>query len=260
MARTVRDAALLLSVMAGPDPRCPISIEQPGSRFAKPLDRDFRGVRVAWFHNLSPRDGVDSAIFDPRIVAAVNAQRKTFENLGCVVEEIEPDWRCDDEAYHTFRAWGYSVLAAGNSPLKASRSGSKTPFSGRSNAGRGSPAPTWSAPKGYAPPPGIACAFSRRPTNISLRPARRFRRSSPICAAVTEIAGVKMNTYIDWMKCCYFISMLECPSMSVPCGFTPEGLPVGLQIVGRHRDEFAVLQLAHAFESVTVSARRAPPL
>src|SRR6201999_3450487 len=64
---------------------------------------------------------------------------------------------------------------------------------------------------------------------------------------VAEIAGVKMDTYIDWMKSCYLISMLECPAISVPCGFV-DGLPVGLQIVGRHRDEFAVLQLAKAFE------------
>ena len=63
-----------------------------------------------------------------------------------------------------------------------------------------------------------------------------------------EIEGVKMNTYIDWMKSCYLISILENPAISVPCGGTP-GLPVGLQIVGRHRDEWSVLQLAHAFES-----------
>ena len=64
----------------------------------------------------------------------------------------------------------------------------------------------------------------------------------------TEIEGVKMSSYIEWQKSCILISALENPAMSVPCGFTPEGLPVGLQIVGRHRDEWSVLQLAHAFE------------
>jgi amidase len=62
------------------------------------------------------------------------------------------------------------------------------------------------------------------------------------------------------MKACYFISILENPSICVPSGYTPEGLPVGLQIVGRHRDEFSVLQLAHAFEQATMSAHRKPPL
>jgi hypothetical protein len=68
---------------------------------------------------------------------------------------------------------------------------------------------------------------------------------------VTEINGVKMATYLDWMKSCYYISVTGHPAISVPCGFTPEGLPVGVQIVGRHHDDFGVLQLAYAFEQAT---------
>jgi amidase len=77
---------------------------------------------------------------------------------------------------------------------------------------------------------------------------------------VTEIAGEKMETYIDWMKSCYYITLTGHPAISVPCGFTPEGLPVGVQIVGRHRDDFGVLQLAHAFEAATGFWRRRPSL
>ena len=69
-----------------------------------------------------------------------------------------------------------------------------------------------------------------------------------------------MATYIDWMKSCYLISILENPAISVPAGYTPEGLPVGLQIVGRHRDEFSVLQLAHAFEQATRTSHRRPAI
>jgi len=69
---------------------------------------------------------------------------------------------------------------------------------------------------------------------------------------VTEIEGVAMETYIDWMKSCYFISIVGNPAISVPCGFTPEGLPVGLQIVARHRDDWGLLQMAHAFEQASV--------
>jgi len=64
----------------------------------------------------------------------------------------------------------------------------------------------------------------------------------------TAIDGVKMHTYIDWMQSCYFISIVSNPAISVPCGFTDDGLPVGLQIVGRHQDDWALLQMAHAFE------------
>ena len=73
---------------------------------------------------------------------------------------------------------------------------------------------------------------------------------------VTEIEGVKMPSYVDWMRSCYFISMTALPAISVPAGFTPEGLPVGLQIVGRHQDDWGVLQMARAFEQVSGVAER----
>ncbi len=79
---------------------------------------------------------------------------------------------------------------------------------------------------------------------------------------VTEIAGVPMPTYVDWMRSCYYISMTTLPAISVPAGFTPEGLPVGLQIVGRHHHDWGVLQIAHAFEQENRLTRRhsfAPP-
>ena len=75
---------------------------------------------------------------------------------------------------------------------------------------------------------------------------------------VTEINGVKMETFIDWMKSCYFITATGHPSISVPGGFTADGLPVGVQIVGRYRDDLGVLQLAHAFEQATQTWRRMP--
>ena len=77
---------------------------------------------------------------------------------------------------------------------------------------------------------------------------------------VTEINGVKMETYIDWMKSCYYVTVTGLPAISVPCGFTPEGLPVGIQIVGRHQDDFGVLQLAYAFEQATEYWKRRPPI
>jgi len=77
---------------------------------------------------------------------------------------------------------------------------------------------------------------------------------------ITEINGVKMDTYIDWMKTCYYITVTGLPAISVPCGFTPEGLPVGVQIVGRHQDELGVLQLAHAFEQATGYWQHRPPV
>ena len=77
---------------------------------------------------------------------------------------------------------------------------------------------------------------------------------------IKEINGVAMETYIDWMKSCYYVTVTGLPAISVPCGFTPEGLPVGVQIVGRHQQDFGVLQLAYAFQQATRFADQKPPL
>jgi amidase len=74
----------------------------------------------------------------------------------------------------------------------------------------------------------------------------------------TEIAGTPMSTYIDWMRSCWYVTFMSNPAMSVPAGFTSSGLPVGLQLVGRHRDDWGVLQLGHAFEQATGHAAKLP--
>jgi amidase len=74
------------------------------------------------------------------------------------------------------------------------------------------------------------------------------------------VAGQTMASYIDWMQSCYFISITGLPAISLPAGFTDDGLPVGLQIVGRHRDELGVLRLAYAFQQAQPFWRQAPPL
>ena len=76
----------------------------------------------------------------------------------------------------------------------------------------------------------------------------------------TEIAGTAMTDYLDWMRSCWYISFISNPAMSVPAGFTAAGLPVGIQIVGRHHGEWSVLQMAHAFEQATRHALRRPPV
>jgi amidase len=76
----------------------------------------------------------------------------------------------------------------------------------------------------------------------------------------TEIAGVKMESYIAWMKSAYYISAIGNPAMSVPCGFSNGGLPIGIQIVGRHHDDWGVLQMGYAFEQATRVGKRRPAI
>src|SRR5215831_3152525 len=99
LGRTVADLAFALSTIAGPDSRAPLSVNEPGERFARPLDRSFKGVRVAWFKNLG---GVP---FDPRVRTVVDGHKRTFESLGCIVEQAEPDFASAETAFRVLRAW-----------------------------------------------------------------------------------------------------------------------------------------------------------
>ena len=113
---------------------------------------------------------------------------------------------------------------------------------------------------------GAALVVEHEPVAIECvdkLPSRQITQLPPFdvnTAYPTEIAGVRFNNYIDWMKSCWYISATGNPAASVPAGFTPEGLPVGLQIVGRDRADFSVLQVAHAFEQATGFGKQRPEI
>ena len=96
--------------------------------------------------------------------------------------------------------------------------------------------------------------------SISFCPSTRVPPFDVNQPYIEEINGVAMETYIDWMKSCYYVTVTGLPAISVPCGFTPEGLPVGVQIVGRHQQDVGVLQLAYAFQQATRFVDQQPPL
>lgn len=252
MARTVRDAALILGAIAGPDPRSPIAIAEPGSQFYRPLNRDFTGVRIAWGHNLG------GLPVDARVTNTIDSQRSVFEDLGCVVEDGEPDFAGADEVFKIWRAWRFEL--AYSDLLKTHRDQVKDTV-------------IWNIEEGMKlSGPQIGRAELKR-TEIYHR-VRKFMETYEFLILpvnqvppfdvtqryVTEIAGVKMETYIDWMKSCYYVTVTGIPAISVPCGFTHEGLPVGVQIVGRHQDDFGVLQLAYAFEQTTEFWKQCPSI
>jgi amidase len=243
MARTVQDLALQLTVLAGPDPRAPISIAQPGSLFARPFERDFKGLRLAWSRDLG------GLPVDERVTAVLEAQRHVFEGLGMLVEKAEPDLADADEVFKVLRAYHFELSYG--TLLKTKRDQLKDTV-------------VWNIEQGaQLTGPQIGRAELKR-TELYHR-VRAFMDRYAFLAApvvqvlpfdvdqpwVTQINGQRMSTYLDWMKSCYFISVTGLPAISIPCGFSAEGLPVGLQIVGRYQDDFGVLQLAHAFEQQT---------
>ena len=250
LARTVGDVALMMSVIAGPDLRSPITLEDPGAIFTRPLERDFRGVRVAWSRDLG------GLPVDPRTTAVLESQRGVFADLGIDLAEAEPDLSGADEVFHVFRAWDFE--SSYGDLYDSKRDQLKDTV-------------IWNVEQGRAlSRPDIGRA-SRLRSDLYRRAHDFFStyeflvlpvsQVPPFPADVpypTEINGTPMATYIEWMRTCSRITVTGHPAISVPAGFTPDGLPIGLQIVGRARDDWGVLQLAHAFELATGYWRRRP--
>jgi len=252
MARTVADLALLLSVQAGPDDRSPIAIAEPASRFAQDLHRDFRGTPIAWSRDFG------GLPVHPEVTAVLESRRGVFEQLGCSVTDGEPDFRGADESFKAWRAWKFELRF--RDLIRTHRDQIKETI-------------IWNVEQGQRQSgPDLSRAEMKR-TQLYHR-VRQFMHNfefmifpvsqvPPFDVAlpyVTKINGQQMETYIDWMKSCYYITATGLPAISVPCGFTPAGLPVGVQIVGRHQDDLGVLQLAHAFEQATELWKRRPPV
>jgi amidase len=252
LARSVADVALQMTVIAGPDPRDPACFESDPTVFAQPLERDFRGVRVAWCPDLG------GLPLDPRVRLVLHRQRATFENLGCIVEDACPALDDAEPIFLAIRRWRTAAVLG---PLLAEQ-------------------------RHLMKPEAVAeieagLAVSRGDVDRALAHhrefvdrVRRFQTQYEFLACTVSqvppfeadidwpkaIDGVEMRNYVEWMKSAYWISTTTCPAASVPAGFTDEGLPVGIQIVGRVRDDIGVLQLAYAFEQATRFGERRPSL
>jgi amidase len=252
LARNVADVALLLSVMAGPDPRDPGCLPFDPAVFRGKLERRFRGTRVAWCPDLG------GLPLDPRVRAVLDAQRAHFEALGCVVEPACPDLSGADSIFLTLRAFRTAAVLG---PLLANHRHQMKPEAvGEIESGLALTGP----------------AVSRAMIQHAelLERVRRFQEKYEflICAVnqvppfeatlhwPRMIDGAKMENYIAWMKSAYWITVTYRPAISVPAGFTPDGLPVGIQIVGRYHDDWGVLQLAHAFEGLTGVGKKHPAI
>jgi amidase len=253
MARTVADAALLLSVLAGPDPRSPIALDEPGARFAEPMDPDLSGLRVAWTPDL---DG--TVPVDPDVAAVLAGTPTVLTSLGCHVEPDSPDLSGADEVFRTLRAWQFELALADLYDRHADR----LKPSLRDNIALGR----------RLTGPDVARAH-RRHAAVYERVSEFFTRYDVLVLPVSqvppfpveleyppEIVGHSMTDYLDWMRSAYLISVTGCPALSVPAGFTPTGLPVGLQIVTAPRTDHLALRVGLALEQATGAGRRRPQL
>ena len=250
MARTVEDTALMLSVLAGLDPRVPISLAEPGESFRGSLERDFSGVRVAWSRDLG------SFPVDDAVAGALEPQLEAFSTIGCTLDHAHPDFRDADFCFKTLRAWAFESKF---SPLlEKHRDKIKETIIWNAEAGQQQSGPD------IARAERLRTALFHRVREFMddyeflVLPVSQVAPFDVETPYITEINGQSMETYIDWMMSCYFITVTGLPALSLPLGFTDEGLPVGLQIVGRHQDDFGVLQLAYAIQQANGSWQRRP--
>jgi amidase len=252
VARNVADCAYFLSVLAGFDHHSPISIDQPGTHFAQPLgQRSFKGVRVAMFRELG-------LPWEPEVKQAVQAQRKVFESLGCIVLDAEPDFRDANECFLAWRHWA-TELSYGD--LLASHGNQLNEYvHWHVEEGRKLTGPYLSRIEAKRTALYQRLCGFKGEYEFFILPVNQVLPFDVNVHYPVEIAGVKMENYIAWMKSACYISVAGNPAISVPCAFSPSGLPIGLQIVGRHHDDWGVLQLAFAFEQATHIEKRRPPV
>jgi amidase len=192
------------------------------------------------------------------VTAALDGQRHVFEDIGCLVEVNEPDFTGADEVFETLRAWHFELNYG--ELLEEHRGRMKDTVVWNIEQGVGLSGPdVGRAERGRTQLYHRVLTFMEG-CDFLVAPVSQVPPFDVKRRYVTEINGVEMETYIDWMKSCYHVTVTGLPAISVPCGFTPEGLPVGVQIVGRPRDDLGVLQLAYAFEQVTGFEKRRPAI
>ena len=250
VARNVKDCALFLSVLAGPDERVPISMEQPGSQFLQKLgERDFGGVRVAMFRDMG-------LPWEPEVREAIRAQGKVLESLGCIVEEAEPNYR---DANECFLAWRHWAIESRFGDALATKGDQLNEYI------------HWHVEEGRKLTGPYLSRIELKRSALYQRVREFFDKYEffflPVNQVLpfdvtrhypTEINGVKMENYLSWMKSACYITTTGNPAASVPCAFSQGGLPIGIQIVGRNHDDWGVLQMAYAFEQARILEKRRP--
>ncbi|PRZ40678.1 amidase [Antricoccus suffuscus] len=253
MARSVEDVALLLSAMAGPDLRAPATLDEPGASFARIEPMEPGTLRIAIsadFGGLTP--------VEAQIAAAINKAGETFASLGADVHPAMLDLSGANEAFLIRRGWQF---AANFGPLlDAHPGGLKDSI-------------VWNVERGRE----LSGADLARAMALTAELYQRTReffteydalllpttQVSPFDTAMeypTQINGQPLATYLEWMRSCSDISATGAPAISMPAGFTDDGLPIGLQIVTQYRAEKKLLQIARLFETATRYAETRPPV
>jgi amidase len=242
MARNVEDLALLLDAMCGEHPADPLSLPQLATSFLSQARSGQKPKRIAY----SPDLGITPV--DPEVAAVTRKAAERFAEAGAIVEEAHPDLREAHECFHVLRAFDFAISKA--ALLRTKRSMLK-------------PEVIWNIEEGLklsmeqierAEAQRIAMtertlAFFES-YDLLLAPATIVAPFPIENRYVAECAGRKFNNYVEWLGIVYAITLACCPALSLPCGFTASGLPVGLQMVAPPRGEARLLAGAKMLEDI----------
>jgi amidase len=230
-----------------------LSLEAPGSTFAPPLDGSLSGVRVALSVDLGGMFAVDHAVAD-----VIAKQASVFQAAGASVEDAHPVLHSADAAFRTLRAWLFQYRF--RTLLEKRPDGFKQSL--KDNILLGAGLTGGDVARAYQQLTSIQDrmrAFFEKYDVLAL-PVSQVPPFSADLEYPTDINGEPQETYLDWMRSAYLITVTGCPAISVPAGFTPEGWPVGIQLVGPVRGERRLLEVAHAFERATRIGDRRPQI
>ena len=256
MGRSIADLVLLLDVMAGPDERAPLAIDDASWQAHPPLARDFRGARIGWLGDLGGH-----LPFEPGVLTLCRSACGALESLGCHVEELALPvppaelWA----AWLTLRSW---LLAGTLAPL----------YADPVRRARLKPEAVWEIERGLA----SSALDVHRASVVRSRwyqaATRLFERMDFLVLPSAQVFafdaslhwprsvnGVAMDTYHRWMEVVVPASLLGFPVLNVPVGFDAQGRSMGMQIIGAHHADWSVLQLGAAYEKATGWVERRPP-
>jgi amidase len=251
MARTVGDLALTLTAISGPDPRSPLSHGDPATFAAEPRG-DLTGLRIAWCPELG------GLPIEREVLAVLDGARARLDALGCDVRDVEVDLSAADVAFETLRAVAF--VRAFEPILPTLRKTAKATL-------------LWNVEQGMElDGPALARAIATRSAvfatvaellgrfDVLVAPAAQVVPFAVDLEYPEEVAGVVMPHYLGWMRVCSRITVSAHPVAAVPAGFTASGLPVGMQFVGRYRDDRRLLEYAAAWEHASGLTKRHPLL
>jgi aspartyl-tRNA(Asn)/glutamyl-tRNA(Gln) amidotransferase subunit A len=251
MTRTVADAALMMDVIAGPHDADRNSVPSIANTYSGALKGNLKGTKIAWSADLG------YATIEPEIREITSKAALAFRKVGCRIKEYNPALNCPEEIFTTmvFCEYGASLgkyldkwRDKMDPPLvKLVEMGNK--FSAKDYVQA-----TFQRQKFYEKVQKIFEKYDFLLTPTLGVPAFTASKMAP-----ELVAGKKLSP-IGWMPFTYPFNLTGQPAASVPCGFTKDGLPVGLQIVGRRYDDVGVLRLAAAFEKLRPWTENKPPM